>query len=243
MTVLDVGCGVGGPAREIARFSGCNVVGINNNAYQITRAQRHTANAQLEKQVEFVKGNFMQLPFPDNHFDAVYQIEATAHAPDKVACYSEILRVLKPGGVFGSYEWCLTKKYDPENAEHRAIKHGIEEGDGLPDIATTDAVVEALEKSGFEVTAQEDRCLPLSPCDIPWYEPLVPRYSLTNIHHTYYGHKVATNFLGALEKLRILNQGTAEVQNVLHIAAVNLVAGGQTETFTPAWFTLAVKPQ
>ena len=51
---------MGGPAREIARFSGCNVVGINNNAYQITRAQRHTAAAQLEKQVEFVKGNFMQ---------------------------------------------------------------------------------------------------------------------------------------------------------------------------------------
>merc|ERR1712232_1519402 len=111
---------------------------------------KHTKSAQLEHLVEFVKGNFMELPFPDNHFDAIYQIEATPHAPDKVACYSELLRVLKPGGVFGSYEWCLTKNYDPENAQHVAIKKGIEEGDGLTDIATTEQVVEALKKQDIE---------------------------------------------------------------------------------------------
>ncbi len=43
----------------------------------------------------------MKQPFEDNTFDGVYQIEATAHAPDKVACYAEILRVLKPGQIFG----------------------------------------------------------------------------------------------------------------------------------------------
>ena len=52
--------GVGGPAREIARFSGCKVIGLNNNAYQIERARKHTNAAQLDKQVEFVKGNFME---------------------------------------------------------------------------------------------------------------------------------------------------------------------------------------
>ena len=59
-------------------------------------------------------------------FRSIYQIEATAHAPDKEACYAELLRVLKPGGVFGSYEWCLTDKYEPENPVHQKIKHGIE---------------------------------------------------------------------------------------------------------------------
>ena len=56
--------GVGGPAREISRFSGCNVIGINNNAYQISRAERHTTAAGLEKQVSFVKGNFMESKEP-----------------------------------------------------------------------------------------------------------------------------------------------------------------------------------
>lgn len=59
MEVLDVGCGVGGPAREIARFTGCQVVGVNNNGYQIARATRHTQKAGLQEQVSFFKGDFM----------------------------------------------------------------------------------------------------------------------------------------------------------------------------------------
>jgi sterol 24-C-methyltransferase len=42
----------------------------------------------------------MEIPIADNTYDAVYAIEATCHAPDKVGIYSELFRVLKPGGVF-----------------------------------------------------------------------------------------------------------------------------------------------
>jgi sterol 24-C-methyltransferase len=72
MRVLDVGCGVGGPAREIARFADVNIVGLNNNDYQITRARKHTKNAGLQDQIEFVKGDFMKLveKFGPNSFDA-----------------------------------------------------------------------------------------------------------------------------------------------------------------------------
>lgn len=59
MKILDVGCGVGGPAREIASFADCHVVGLNNNAYQIERARKHTRDAGLESKVEFVQGDFM----------------------------------------------------------------------------------------------------------------------------------------------------------------------------------------
>lgn len=59
MKVLDVGCGVGGPAREIATFSGCNIVGLNNNGYQIERATAYAKKQGLERQVSFVKGDFM----------------------------------------------------------------------------------------------------------------------------------------------------------------------------------------
>ena len=44
----------------------------------------------------------------DSTYDAAYQIEATCHAPDYVGVYKEILRVLKPGGLFAGYEWCMT---------------------------------------------------------------------------------------------------------------------------------------
>lgn len=98
-----------------------------------------------------VKANFMQLPFPDCSFDGVYAIEATCHAPVREGVYSEIYRVLKPGQVFACYEWCLTPKHDPDNKLHRLIKKKIEEGDGLPDMATQDACVKSLTSVGFEL--------------------------------------------------------------------------------------------
>lgn len=72
MRVLDIGCGIGGPAREIARFADVEIVGINNNEFQVGRARQKTARAGLSDQVSFVKGNFMALAeqFGENSFDA-----------------------------------------------------------------------------------------------------------------------------------------------------------------------------
>ena len=72
MRVLDVGCGVGGPAREIARFTDTRIIGLNNNDLQIGRARKYTKQAGLENYVAFVKGDFMKLSeqFGENSFDA-----------------------------------------------------------------------------------------------------------------------------------------------------------------------------
>lgn len=59
MKVLDVGCGIGGPAREIAKFTGAHITGLNNNDYQIDRATHHAAREKLSNQLKFVKGDFM----------------------------------------------------------------------------------------------------------------------------------------------------------------------------------------
>lgn len=72
MRVLDVGCGVGGPAREIATFTDANIVGLNNNEFQVGRARKYTKKRDLDSQVTFVKGDFMKLAeqFGENSFDA-----------------------------------------------------------------------------------------------------------------------------------------------------------------------------
>lgn len=59
MKVLDVGCGVAGPAREIAKFAGVDITGLNNNDYQIQRAKMYAEKAGLTNQLRFVKGDFM----------------------------------------------------------------------------------------------------------------------------------------------------------------------------------------
>lgn len=63
--------------------------GVNNNAYQISRALYHNSRtgSNINDLSAFVKADFMKMPFEDNTFDAVYQIDATCHAPDQVGCY------------------------------------------------------------------------------------------------------------------------------------------------------------
>ncbi len=81
MRVLDVGCGVGGPAREVARFADVNIVGLNNNAFQVGRARQYTKDAGLEDQIQFVTGDFMKLTeqFGENAFDAGVCVPAGPH--------------------------------------------------------------------------------------------------------------------------------------------------------------------
>jgi len=242
--VLDVGCGVGGPARNIAHFGRCHVTGLNNNQYQVNRAMALTMRQGLAELASFVKGDFMQQPFEDNIFDAVYQIEATAHAPDKVKCYREILRVLKPGQLFAGYEWCLTDKYDPSNPQHSQIKKGIEEGDGLPDIASCEQVVEALKEAGFEILEAFDMAHLYRPhFDYPWYYYLTPGYNRpSRFQFTPVGRYLTEKMLGVGEKLRILPTGTNGVSRFLMTAAEALSAGGEQGLFTPMFFHLARKP-
>ena len=104
MRVLDVGCGVGGPLRMIVKASGAFVTGLNNHAYQLEKCKAYNLKAGLQDQAEFLKGDFMDIPAEAESFDAVYQIEATPHTADKAGVFSQIARVLKPGGLFGGYE-------------------------------------------------------------------------------------------------------------------------------------------
>lgn len=241
MRVLDVGCGVGGPAREIARFADVEIVGLNNNEYQIARAQKYTKKAGLEGQISYVKGDFMKLSeqFGENSFDAVYAIEATCHAPTWEGVYGEIHKVLKPGGTFGVYEWCMTDKYDAKNAEHRKIAHGIEVGDGIPEMRSIAAARKALQTVGFKIEREED--LADQGDKIEWYYPLEGDIrkcqSLWDVftcwRMTWVGKFTTQTSVRALETFGLVPKGTHDVGEQLKIAGDSLVAGGKSKLFTP----------
>ncbi|XP_031273772.1 cycloartenol-C-24-methyltransferase-like [Pistacia vera] len=238
--VLDIGCGIGGPLREIARFSSTSITGLNNNEYQITRGKELNRVAEVGNTCNFVKADFMKMPFPDDSFDAVYAIQATCHAPDAYGCYKEIYRVLKPGQCFAAFEWCITDSFDPQNQEHQKIKAEIEIGDGLPDIRSTRQCLEALKQAGFEVLWEKDFA---ADSPLPWYLPLDPsHFSLSNFHSTAVGRFFTRNLVKALEFVGLAPKGSQKVQDFLEKAAEGLVAGGKKEIFTPIYFFLARKP-
>lgn len=237
--VIDIGCGIGGPLRNIAKFSGAKIVGLNNNDYQIERGRRIAQQSGLEGQASFLKGDFMHIPIEDNTFDAAYAIEATCHAPDRVGVYSEIFRILKPGGRFASYEWAMTNVYDPNDAKHRALKLGIERGNGLPELETIAKVVAAMKAAGFEVIEYFDRA-PSS--DIPWYYPLTARLTPKGLFHTWIGRYISRTGLAALEYLRIAPVGSSATLDMLQKGADCLVGAAETAIFSPMVWVLARKP-
>ncbi|XP_042957064.1 cycloartenol-C-24-methyltransferase-like [Carya illinoinensis] len=239
--VLDVGCGIGGPLREISRFSSASVTGLNNNEYQIGRGKELNRIAGVDKACNFVKADFMKMPFPDNTFDAVYAIEATCHAPDAHGCYKEIYRVLKPGQCFAAYEWCMTDVFDPNNREHKKVKEEIQIGDGLFDIRSTGEVIEALKQAGFEVMWEKNIAVD-SP--VPWYLPLdKSHFSLSGFHTTAIGRFCTGNMVRGLEFLGLAPKGSERVQKLLERAADGLVEGGKKGIFTPMYFFLVRKPR
>jgi sterol 24-C-methyltransferase len=243
MEALDVGCGIGGPMRYIAGQTGASIVGINDNAYQIERGEALTRKRQLDPLVGFMKGDFMNVPVEDGRFDAVYTIEASCHAPDRVGLFRELHRVMKPGALIGGYEWCLTDRYDDTDPTHRRIKKDIEVGNGLPELSPTSVVDSALGRAGFELLETEDLALTSDP-EAPWYLPLTGQDTgLMALPRKPMGRKVTNTVTSLLERLRLAPKGTSEVSDFLNAGADALVAGGELGLFTPMYFFLARKPE
>ena len=102
--VLDVGCGIGGPARMLAAKFGCKVTGIDITEEFIRTAKLLSRETGLDEQTEFITGNALQLPFNNESFDVVWTQHAQMNIKDKGTFYSEICRVLKKGGRFIYYD-------------------------------------------------------------------------------------------------------------------------------------------
>lgn len=97
--VLDVCCGLGGPARWIAHRLGCRVTGLDVTASRVASARRLTGRVGLGHLVDFVHGDATAMPLPDAAFDVVMSQEAWLHVPDKPAVIAECARVMKPGAA------------------------------------------------------------------------------------------------------------------------------------------------
>ena len=243
MKVLDVGCGIGGPMREIVKVTGAHVVGLNISAYQLKKCEQYNRKAGIADRTSLLEGDFMAIPAANASFDAAYQIGATCHTADKVGVFSEIYRILKPGGLFASDEFCLTPAYDAGNPEHRRFKKLMEHGGSLPDIPPFEGVTDALKQVGFELLEARDLAYG-SDSERPWYNALEGgEFSLRSLPRTSVGRKITNAAVWTLEKVGAVPKGTMTVQKLLDKGAEGYVGAGRLGIFTPGYYTKARKPE
>jgi SAM-dependent methyltransferase len=97
--LLDIGSGIGGPARWIAAKFGCHVTGIDLTAEFCAAAEALTVACGMAAQVRIVHGSALTLPFPDASFDRAYSQNVVMNIADKRGFYAQAFRVLRPGGT------------------------------------------------------------------------------------------------------------------------------------------------
>lgn len=103
--ILDIGCGIGGPAFEMLQTHGAQVVGIDLERPLIERAKEDARTLGLQEHCHFQTVSIGPLPFADESFDIVTSAGAITQTTDKTALLDECMRVLTPGGVLSCYEW------------------------------------------------------------------------------------------------------------------------------------------
>ena len=148
-SVLDVGSGVGGPARFLAATYGCRVTGVDLSEPFVDAARYLTARTGQSEQVSFETASALELSFGDGRFDVVLLQHVAMNISDRARLYREIHRVLKEGGRFATFDVVLNG-----GEPHYPVPWARTPATSF--LLTADATREAIELAGFRMQAWQD---------------------------------------------------------------------------------------
>ncbi len=146
-TLLDVGCGVGGSSRVLAKDYGFDVTAVTISPSQVERATELTPAGVS---AQFFVDDAMALSFPDESFDVVWSLEAGPHMPDKAVFAKELLRVVKPGGLLVVGDWNQRDdRFKPLNWWEKPVMKQLLDQWSHPAFSSIEGFSELLEETGM----------------------------------------------------------------------------------------------
>ncbi|MBS0538744.1 MAG: methyltransferase domain-containing protein [Proteobacteria bacterium] len=148
--VLDVGSGIGGPARHLAESTGCHVVGVDLTAEYCRLATALSQRTSVADKVSFQPANALDLPFADGSFDIAWTQHVVMNIGDRPKLYGEMFRVLKPGGRIAFYDAVAIEGQTPTFPVPWARDASTSF------LWTAEATRAVLEKAGFRIRAWRD---------------------------------------------------------------------------------------
>jgi len=163
--LLDIGSGLGGPARYFASKFGCTVTGIDLTQSYVDAAKYLTERTGMEGRVTFDCGDALALPYADDTFDIAVTQHVAMNIENRERFYSEAFRVLKPGGQFALYDVTAGEGEQPYFPVPWA------DSSATSFLKTPQELREILEHQGFEITTWLDR----SDTAIAWFNELTAK--------------------------------------------------------------------
>lgn len=161
--VLDMGCGLGGPARTLVSEFGCDVTGID-----LTEEYIHTAKLLSEYlgengSINFRQGNVLDIPFEDDSFDVVLSQHVSMNIEDKVRMFAEARRILKPEGRLAVYEICA----GPAGDTYFPVPWASDEQINF--LASPEELRQCITEAGFEEVVWKDVSSP----SLEWFLAMI----------------------------------------------------------------------
>ncbi|XP_059659320.1 gamma-tocopherol methyltransferase, chloroplastic-like isoform X2 [Cornus florida] len=176
-SIVDVGCGIGGSSRYLARKFGAQCQGITLSPVQAQRAQALAGAQGLEDKVSFQVADALNQPFPDGQFDLVWSMESGEHMPDKTKFIHELARVAAPGATIIIVTWChrdLSPSEESLRPEEKNLLNKICDAYHLPAWCSTADYVNLLQSLSLQDIKAADWSENVSP-----FWPAVIRSALT----------------------------------------------------------------
>jgi sterol 24-C-methyltransferase len=247
--VLDVGCGVGGPLRGVVRATGANITGLTINEHQIKRAYEITSELSpwMQQRCHYIKQDYLNIKgMPLNHYDAAFYMESSLHCENRTQTFSEVYKLLKPGGRLVAMEYVTLPGWKPNDPYHKELMRLHLHGNGAARTPSIEEDLGMFRKAGFEIQEHFDYMAwgkyLHGDNEFPWWADLQFNWWPDLLPAHPWIRKPLPHVLDVLAKIGLVPADVPKAAHLMNDGGDGLSLLGKEGAITPQYCVIATKP-